>query len=249
MKPFAALVGFAVLLLAAAAALAPASLLDARLDTATQGRLRLADAAGTIWSGRGLVTIPQRTWSLPISWKVDPRSLARGDMVITLQAVDGGDLPRGEIAWRDAGLAMNGVAFTVPATAMNASTATGNAMAMGGLVAFDAPHLNWSENGGEGTASARWTGARLAGSAGILALGTVTANLVPRNGRIEGRVGNRGGDVRIDGEFALAEAGIEVSATLAALPATPPAIVRALGALGTPDANGAVHVQWRGGTR
>jgi hypothetical protein len=74
-------------------------------------------------------------------------------------------------------------------------------------------------------------------------------NIAPRNGRIQGRVENRGGDVRIDGEFAWGNSGIEVSATLAPLPSTPPAVIRALSALGTPDANGSVRVQWRGGTR
>ena len=55
--------------------------------------------------------------------------------------------------------------------------------------------------------------------------------------------------MRIDGQFAWSRAGVDVNATLAALPSTPPAVVRALGTLGTPDASGAVHVQWRSGPR
>jgi general secretion pathway protein N len=247
MKSLALLVPFAMLLLAAVAAFAPATLLDARIDTATQGQLRLADAAGTVWSGRGLLTNAQRTWSLPISWKVDPLRIARGDRAITLQPAEGGDLPRGDIARRDATLALDGVVFTLPATALNGTIAAGDAMAFGGYVAFDAPHLVLSGNGGDGAATARWNGARVAGSAGALALGTVTATFAPRNGRIEGRVENRGGDVRIDGEFAWGNAGIEGNATLAALPSAPPTVVRALGAMGKPDANGDVRVQWRSG--
>ena len=249
MKPVAVLVVFALALLAAAALFAPAALLDARLDTATQGQLRLADTTGTVWNGRGLVTDAQRTWSLPIGWKVDPLALMHGDQVITLQAAEAGDLPRGDVAWRDGTLTLTGVAFTLPAVAMTGTLAAGNAMAVGGYVAFDAPHVAWSGNGGDGTATAQWSGARLAGSASTLALGTVAVNFVPRNGRVQGRVENRGGDVRIDGEFAWGNSGIEVSATLAPLPSTPPAVIRALSALGTPDANGAVHVQWRSGPR
>jgi hypothetical protein len=249
MRPVAVLVAFALVLLAAVALFAPAALLDARLDTATQGQLRLADTTGTVWNGRGLVTDAQRTWSLPIGWKIDPLSIMHGDRVITLQAAEGGDLPRGDVAWRDGTLTLNGVAFTLPAANMAGTLAAGNAMAVGGYVAFDAPHVTWSGNGGDGTATARWSGARLAGSAGTLALGTVAVNFAPRNGRIQGHVENRGGDVRIDGEFAWGDSGLEVSATLAPLPATPPAVIRALSALGTPDANGSVRVQWRGGTR
>lgn len=249
MKSVAVLVAFILMLLAAAAVFAPAALLGARLDTATQGQLRLADATGTVWNGRGLVTDAQHTWSLPIGWKVDPLSIIHGDRVITLLAAEGGDLPRGNVAWRDGTLTLTGVSFTLPAVAMAGTLATGNAMAVGGYVAFDAPHVTWSGNGGDGNATTQWSGARLAGSAGTLALGTVAVNVAPRNGRIQGRVENRGGDVRIDGEFAWGNSGVEVNATLAPLPSTPPAVIRALGALGTPDVNGIVRVQWRGGAR
>ena len=72
MKFVAVLMAFAVLLLAAVALFAPATLLDARLNAATGGQLRLADATGSAWNGRGLVTNAQRTWSIPVGWKVDP---------------------------------------------------------------------------------------------------------------------------------------------------------------------------------
>ena len=247
MRPTVVLIALASLLAVALAVFAPAALLDARLDAATQGRLRLVDTSGTVWTGRGLATSAQRTWSLPLGWKVDPLRLARGDVGVTLQPADAGDLPRGDITWRDAKLALDGVAFTLPATVLGAATGAGDALAFGGYLAFDAPHLTWSANGGDGAATVRWSGARVSGMTGALALGTVSANLAPRNGRIEGRVENRGGDVRIDGQFAWSPSGVDVNATLAALPSTPPAVVRALGALGTPDANGAVHVQWRSG--
>ena len=249
MRPTAILVAIVLLLAAALAVFAPAALLDARLDAATQGRLRLEDTSGTVWSGRGVATNAKRTWSLPLGWKVDPLRLVRGDIAVTLRAADAGDLPRGAIVWHDATLALDGVAFTLPATVLGASTGAGNLMAFGGFLAFDAPHLSWRADGGDGSASVRWSGARVSGMAGNIALGTVSADLAPRNGRIEGRVENRGGDVRIDGDFAWSPAAIEVNATLAALPSTPPAIVRAMNALGTPDANGAVHVQWRSGSR
>jgi hypothetical protein len=249
MRLVAIIVALVLLLAAALAAFAPAGLLDARLDGLTQGRLRLADSSGTVWNGRAMATDAQRTWSLPLRWKVDPLRLVRGDVGVTLQPAEAGDLPRGDVTSRDATLTLDGVALTVPATVLGTATGTGSLLAFGGYLAFDAPHLSWSATGGDGAATVRWSGARVAGPAGNISLGTVSANLAPRNGRIEGRVDNRGGDVRIDGEFAWSPAGVEVTATLAALPSTPPAVARALGALGTPDANGAVHVQWRSGPR
>ena len=41
----------------ALAALAPATLIDARLERASGGRLRLAEAQGSLWSGAGWIEI------------------------------------------------------------------------------------------------------------------------------------------------------------------------------------------------
>lgn len=249
MKLIAVSVAFAVLVLAAAAALAPATLLDMRLDAATQGQMRLANAQGSIWNGRGLVTNAQRTWSLPIAWKVAPLEMARGRYVITLREAGNGGDSRGDFAWRDGILTAEGVALAVPSSTIGAALAAGDAVALGGTMLLDASHFSWGQNRGDGAATVRWSGARAASDAGVISLGTVTVNGAPRDGRVKGRVENRGGDVRVDGEFTWSDAGLEISATLSALPSTPPAVVRALAALGTPDASGAVHVQWRSGPR
>jgi len=247
MKPLAVLVTFTGLLLAALAAFAPAALLDARLDAQTQGRLRLADTAGTVWDGRGVVTNEQRTWYFPARWRIDPIALLRGDASLTLQAAEGSDLPRGAVAWRNAMLTLDGIALTLPAGALNGTLASGNAIAFGGDIAFDSAHLRWSGTEGDGGATARWSGARVAGNAGTVALGTVSLTFVPRGGRIQGRIENSGGDVRIDGETAFGNAGFDVNATLSPLPSTAPAALRVLSGLGAPGAGGAVRVQWHSG--
>ena len=249
MKLIAMSVAFAVLVLAAAVAFAPATLLDMRLDSATQGQLRLANAEGSVWNGRGMVTNAQRTWSLPIAWKVAPLEIARGNFAITLRdAVNGGD-SRGNFGWRDDILTADGVALAVPSAAVGGAMAAGNAAVLGGTMVLDASHFSWGRNGGDGAATVRWNGARAASAAGVISLGTVTVIGEPREGRVQGRVENRGGDVRVDGQFTWSGAGVEVSATLSPLPSTPPSVVRALAALGTPDPSGAVRVQWRSGPR
>lgn len=62
--------------------LAPATLLDAELRHATDGRLRLAQAHGTLWSGSGQLQIvnPTATDSVgkALSWSLQPRALWRG---------------------------------------------------------------------------------------------------------------------------------------------------------------------------
>ena len=98
MKLIAVLVVFVMLVAAAAAAFAPAVLLDRRLEAETQGQLRLANAEGSIWNGRGLVTNAQRTWSLPIAWKIAPLEIARGSFAIALLGGPNGGDTRGDFA-------------------------------------------------------------------------------------------------------------------------------------------------------
>lgn len=64
---------------------APATLADAALRRATEGRLRLADARGALWSGSGLIEIRdvngQTGVARDLSWRVVPQSLLRGHLV------------------------------------------------------------------------------------------------------------------------------------------------------------------------
>jgi hypothetical protein len=83
----------------------------------------------------------------------------------------------------------------------------------------------------------------------VLDLGTVSAHLVPRGRELVGSVTNAGGVARVDGDVALAPDGATVRLTIAPGPAAPPAIASAIAALGTPDPNGGVRLQWRVGAR
>lgn len=66
-------------------ATAPGTLVDAGLQRASHGRLRLAQAQGTIWSGEGLIEIRdvggRNAIARDISWRVLPESLLRGRLV------------------------------------------------------------------------------------------------------------------------------------------------------------------------
>jgi len=66
-------------------ATAPATLADAGLQRASHGRLRLAEAQGTLWSGSGQLEIRDtggRTGvAKRLAWRVVPESLLRGHLV------------------------------------------------------------------------------------------------------------------------------------------------------------------------
>jgi general secretion pathway protein N len=76
------LVAYALALIATA----PATLADAGLQRASQGRLRLAEAHGTLWSGSGQMEIRDmggRTGvARSLAWRVLPESLLRGHLII-----------------------------------------------------------------------------------------------------------------------------------------------------------------------
>jgi general secretion pathway protein N len=63
---------------------APASLLDAALQRQTQGKLRLAEASGTLWSGHGVVELRDAGGrsgvAKPLNWRVRPAALWRGQL-------------------------------------------------------------------------------------------------------------------------------------------------------------------------
>src|SRR5215470_17132902 len=80
------------LIIVAAIALAPASLLDARLDTVSGGNARIANAIGTVWKGSGELVL-QGGERRAITWQLDPWPLLRGELRGTF--ANDGDLRRG----------------------------------------------------------------------------------------------------------------------------------------------------------
>lgn len=79
------IIGIAVVLVAYVLGLivfAPATLLDAGLQHATDGKLRLAQAQGTVWSGAGRIEIRDPSGhdgiGKDLSWTLQPRALWRG---------------------------------------------------------------------------------------------------------------------------------------------------------------------------
>ena len=75
------LAAYALALIAAA----PATLIDARLEQATAGGLRLAEASGTLWSGAGQIEVLDANRrsgiAKSIAWRIRPAYLLRGKLL------------------------------------------------------------------------------------------------------------------------------------------------------------------------
>src|SRR5438128_2261550 len=84
MRTLVALIVGAIILAAAFAATAPATLLAEPLASSTQRRLSLADASGSVWHGRGQLVVTGASFATPVEWHVSPLGLAFGEIRGTL---------------------------------------------------------------------------------------------------------------------------------------------------------------------
>ena len=70
-------------------ATAPATLVDSRLQQASNGRLRLAEAHGTLWSGSGQIEVRDSGGRIGVAknlaWRFLPESLLRGHLVCEVE--------------------------------------------------------------------------------------------------------------------------------------------------------------------
>lgn len=237
---------FLLSLAAAGVAFLPATLVDSRIAAATGGKLRLQDAAGTVWSGRGALGDAAGVWRMPLAWRIDPLDVVRGMRQVTLLPAGDGATPRGTIGLRDGGIATRDLALELPSNALAMLLPKGTAPVLGGTLAVTSPALTFERGTPSGTLEARWTGARLVAGDAVADLGTVRLMVKPRGNGLAGTLTSDGGDVRVDGTLTYAAPLLRVDATLTPGPETPAAVTRALALAGTPDAAGRVRIAWRG---
>ena len=236
-------------IVAAVVAFMPASLVDGRVASLSQGKLRLADASGTVWEGRGVLTDGAGTWRMPVGWSISKSDVLRGVHVVTLKPVDGAASPTGAIEAVGGGLRMRDVRVEVPAQALFGTLPIKPLPAFGGTVSVIANDLAWNQASKSGGFEAHWRGARVASGDNVADLGTVDLVAAPKDARLAGRLTNSGGDVRIDGNVTFDAGAATVDATLTPNPGAPANIARAIAAIGTPDASGSVRIGWRGNLR
>ena len=249
MKTAAIVVLVIAVAIATVVAFLPASLVDGRIASATQGKVRLADATGTVWDGRGVLTDAAGTWRMPLGWTISKADVLRGTHAVVLHPVDGATSPAGRVEVVDNGVRVRDLRVEMPAQALVGALPMRPMPAFGGTIAIAASDLAWNDKAKTGALEAHWRGARVAAGDNVADLGTVDFAASPQDSRIAGKVTNSGGDVRVDGTLSVAGASIAVDATVAPTPGAPPNIARALASAGTPDANGTVRIGWRGSLR
>ena len=182
-------------------ALAPASLLDARLENASGGRLRLAEAQGSLWAGSGWIEVRESGGGAGVAkrvaWRVLPGSLLRGRLMaeILLERAErpfllAVSLSRIEIA--DAGI-------DLPAAALGLGLPKLAPFRLTGEVRVDIPRLSMERGRTEGNAVLRW---RAAGSAlsPVAPLGDYEVNFKAVGAAVHAELRTLAGPLQLDGK-------------------------------------------------
>jgi general secretion pathway protein N len=145
-------------------ATAPATWVDAGLQRASHGRLRLAEAHGTLWSGSGQIEIRDTGGRAGVikglAWRVVPESLLRGRLVCDVALEQATrhfpvtiSFSRIELANAD---------ISLPAAALGLGVPELAPLELSGEVQIQIPYLSIERSGTRGNATLQW---RAAGSA------------------------------------------------------------------------------------
>jgi general secretion pathway protein N len=242
----------ACLLAVAVAVEAPATLVDRQLDSLTSGRMRVADAAGTIWNGSGALILLPYTARVPVRWHIDALPLLRSHLSGTL-ARDAMESSQAtfELGSDDFAVRQFGISFPAEAL-LRATDAPAAVTAAGGTVDLRADAFAMRRGMFEGGFTARWRGASLPGPRPEvrIALGDVRLDAVASGGEIKSALDNVAGDIEITGTLTLSATGAaRVDARLkprAGIDAERSrAITAALSMLGSADDSGGFRVAWQ----
>jgi len=149
---------------AALIALAPATLVDARLARASDGRLRLASAQGSLWSGTGWLEIRDAEGragvAQPIAWRLLPRSLLRARLVAEVELGPAARPFPVTISLSQIEIAHAGI--QLPAAALGLGMPRLAPYRLTGELLLNIPHLSVERGRMDGEATLQW---RAAGSA------------------------------------------------------------------------------------
>lgn len=227
----------AAIFAAAATFFAPATLLDQRVALASDGRVRIANASGTLWHGSGLVVDARGQGRLPIEWQLDKAALIRGIVDVALLQDRATNAPRGHLRVNGERVEARDIDLTIPAAAL-AERASGNVSIASDAIAIE--HGRTS-----GALSIDWRQARIEPtSQQVIDLGDVNVRLNNSGSGMAGPIEARGGHILANGTVTLTANNLVVDVELAPSPTADNHARHALAMLGNLDSRGAVRVSF-----
>jgi general secretion pathway protein N len=254
---FALLVAAAVCLLATAVAMeAPATLVDREVNTLTGGRLRVADATGTLWNGAGTLILLPYAARVPVRWHIDALPLLRAHLSGTLGR-DTAEAPQSAFDLGSDDFAIHRFTLAVPAEALfRAGGVPSVIAAAGGSVDIRADDFAMRHGLFTGGFIVRWQGASIPGLRPDLrfALGDVRLEAAGSGAELRSALSNAGGDVEITGALTLSATGAaRVDARLKPRSGIDAdrskSITTALSMIAAPDDSGGFRFLWQASGR
>ena len=185
--------------------LAPASLIDARLEQASGGRLRLAEAQGSLWAGSGWIEVREAGGrsgiAKRVAWRVLPESLLRARLVAELQ-LERADKPF-RLALSFSRIEIADANIDLPVAALGLGLPKLAPFRLTGEVRVDIPRLSLGRGKADGDATLRW---RAAGSAltPISPLGDYEVHFKAVGPAVHAELRTLSGPLQLDGKGAWA---------------------------------------------
>ncbi len=197
-----AALGFAAYLIALVLT-APAGLLDSRFAGLSDGRLRLSEARGLLWSGSGRLDLRAANGrgllSEELRWRLLPAHLLQGRLAFELQPEQGQSFVL-TAGWR--GLELASAEFALPATALVALQPKLAPLQLSGELTLNLKQLTIGRSGWSGNASLHWYHA---GSAltQVSPLGDYELQMTGEGGSTQVTLLSRQGPLRLEGKGAM----------------------------------------------
>lgn len=152
------LAAFSVILAGALLSTAPSTLLDAGLQSASAGQLRLVSAQGSIWSGHGALEIRnsdgEAVYTRPLQWTVDKSRLLIGQFSLTYRVAHQA-LP-GRVQVNLFSAVVTDLDVDIPVTALETLIPAAKGYGLGGTLNLNSKRLRFTRDGTEGNVMLRW---------------------------------------------------------------------------------------------
>lgn len=189
-------------------AMAPASLIDAALQQSSEGRLRLAEARGTLWSGSGQIELRDRMQrsgvAKNLSWRILPAYLLRGQLRCEVAL----DLAARHfpVTVSLAGIEVADADFDLPAATLGIAVPKLAPLGLTGDVLLQVSRLSFGRDALKGNATVQWKGAGSAYTR-ISPLGDYALRFEAEAGAVRATLRTLQGPLQLDGQGSWAGGG------------------------------------------
>ena len=182
-------------------ATAPAALIDARLDQASAGGLRLAEASGTLWSGTGLIEIRDANRrsgiAKSVAWRVRPAYLLRGQLLYEVELDH--SARRFPVSISPSRIEVADADINLPAAALGLGVPKLAALGLTGDMLLHIARLAFARGSVQGNATLQWHGAGSA-FAPVSPLGDYELRLEGNGAAVQASLRTLQGPLQLDGQ-------------------------------------------------